>query len=211
MSAQTPSRISRCLRATTFPERTRLRQTTLHHSTFLYSTQTNAKHLNSAKTPPKPHKHTLYFLLFFRFFFLYLSIFISFFTFFYTSRVAGIFVYLFCFCERGSGGVWPAGVAWARQRGVWPANCVHGVCSGRAEAQHHAMWLQPLSCLQTTQWLCRLWPARKTAFCLLFLTAAGKLVCMVGCALFLIKCICMCVHITAGSGKNGQCRPFLYV
>ena len=82
MSAQTPSRISRCLRATTFPERTRLRQTTLHHSTFLYSTQTNAKHLNSAKTPPKPHKHTLYFLLFFRFFFLYLSIFISFFTFF---------------------------------------------------------------------------------------------------------------------------------
>lgn len=56
---------------------------------------------------------------------------------------------------RGSGGVWPAGETWARQRGVWPANYMYGVCSRRAETLHPAMWLLPLACLQTTQWLCR--------------------------------------------------------
>lgn len=83
MSAQTPSRISRCLRATTFPERTRLLKPhsfttkTLHCSTLLYSTQTNAKHLNSAKTT-----QTLSSL--FSFIFLaFLSAFIHFYLFFH--------------------------------------------------------------------------------------------------------------------------------
>lgn len=72
-------------------------------------------------------------------FLIFLSIFIHFYLFFYiflfyTSRVASIFTPFFCFCERGSGGVWSAGETWARQRGVWPANCVHGVGNGRIGA-----------------------------------------------------------------------------
>ena len=101
---------------------------TLHHSTLLSSTQTNAKHLDSAKTPPKPHKHTLYFLLFFRFFFLYLSIFISFFTFFYTSRVAGIFVYLFLFFVSATAGECDRQAGPGRGSGVYGRQIVCTVC-----------------------------------------------------------------------------------
>ena len=126
------------------------------HTTLLHPNKRKTSELcqNSTKTT-----QTLFSLFSFIFliFILYLSIFISFFAFFffYTSSVASIFAFFFGFCERGSGRVWPAGGAWARQRGVWSANCVHGVCSGRAEALHLAMWFLPLACLQTTQWLCR--------------------------------------------------------
>lgn len=97
-------------------------------------------------------------------FLIFLSIFIHFYLFFhiflfYTSRVASIFTSFFCFCGCDSGWVWPAGGAWARQWGVWPANCVHGVgvmeeqkqCKGAAPAPrnvHPAMWLQHLTCPQ---------------------------------------------------------------
>ena len=166
MSAQTPSRISRCLRATTFPERTRLRNPSPSFSIL----NQNAASLHIA------------YPLFSFIFLIFLSIFIHFYLFFhiflfYTFHVASIFTSFFCFCERGSGGVWPAGGAWARQRGVWPANCVHSVGSERAEAVQGR-------CPCTAQLCCSHQPARKTAFCLFFLTAAGKLVCMVGCALF---------------------------
>ena len=184
MSAQTPSVISRCLRATTFPERTRLRNPspsstkTLHHSTLLYSTQTN-----STKTTQKLVSILLFCISFIFFYFSDFSFYIypflslfSYFSFLHISCCQYFYVF-FCFCERGSGGVWPAGGAWARQRGVWPANCVYVVCSGKAEAVQGR-------CPCTAQLCCSHQPARKTAFCLLFLTAAGKLVCMVGCALF---------------------------
>ena len=62
----------------------------------------------------------------------FLSLF-SYFSFLYISCCQYFYTF-FCFCERGSGGVWPTGETWARQRGVWPANCVHGVGSGRIGA-----------------------------------------------------------------------------
>lgn len=96
------------------------------------------------QTPPKQHKncspHYCFVYPLFSFIFLiFLSIFIHFYLFFhiflfYTSRVASIFTSFFCFCGRDSGGVWPTGGTWARQRGVWPANCMHSVGSERAEA-----------------------------------------------------------------------------
>lgn len=145
MSAQTPSLIFRCLRATTFPERTRLRNPSPSFSILnqnaasLHITLLHQNHINTVFCITLCSLYCFVYPLFSFIFLIFLSIFIHFYLFFhiflfYTSRVASIFTSFFCFCERGSGRVWPAGETWARQRGVWPANCMHSVGSERAEA-----------------------------------------------------------------------------
>lgn len=111
ISAQTPSRISRCLRATTFPERTRLRKShvftakTLHRSILLYSTQTN-----STKTTQKLLSTLLFCISFIFFYFsdfsFYIYPFLSLFSYFsfFTHLMLPVFLHLFLFL-------------WARQRG----------------------------------------------------------------------------------------------
>lgn len=78
--------------------------------------------------------YPLFSFIFLIFFYIYpfLSLF-SYFSFLYISCCQYFYIF-FCFCGRDSGWVWPAGGAWARQRGVWPANCMHSVGSERAEA-----------------------------------------------------------------------------
>lgn len=162
------------------------RKNTAAETSFLHHQNTALLHItllhpNKCKTSELSQNHTntvLFIFFYFSGFSFCIYPFLSLFSLFFTHTMLPVFLCIFfCFCERGSGGVWPAGVAWARQRGVWPANCVHSVSSERAEAVHGQ---RPC----TAQFGCSHQPARKTAFCLLFLTAAGKLVCMVGCALF---------------------------
>lgn len=105
----------------------------------LHITLLHQNHINTVFCITLCNLYCFVYPLFSFIFLIFLSIFIHFYLFFhiflfYTSRVASIFTSFFCFCGRDSGWVWPAGGAWARQRGVWPANCMHSVGSERAEA-----------------------------------------------------------------------------